>query len=67
MTETATKQPGSARPPSPGQRRWLAALAEHHGVDPARVPDLNASQAGRLISKWARTLPREVRQQLGDQ
>ena len=47
------------------QRRWLEALAEHHEVD--RIPELNASTAGRLISKWAGSLPREVRQTLGDQ
>jgi hypothetical protein len=63
MTET----PASARPASASQYWWLGALAEHHGVEPDRVPELNASQAGQRIARWAKTLPREVRQQLGDQ
>ena len=57
-------QPASARPMSPNQKRWIGALAQHHQVE--RVPELNASVAGRLISKWASSLPRETRQQLGD-
>jgi hypothetical protein len=58
-------EPASTRPMTPAQRRWLGALAQHHQVE--RIRDLNASQAGRLISKWAKSLPRETRQQLGDQ
>ena len=54
-----------ARPMTDAQRRWLEALANHHGVE--RVPELNASQAGALVSKWAGSLPKETRQELGDQ
>ena len=57
--------PASTRPMTDNQRRWLGALAEHHQVE--RIPDLNASQAGALISRWAASLRRETRQQLGDQ
>jgi hypothetical protein len=31
------------------------------------VPELTASQAGYLISKFAKELPRGVRKELGDQ
>jgi hypothetical protein len=59
--------PARERAMTDAQRRWLEALAEHHGVEPDRIPELNASQAGALISKWAGSLPRKVRSKLGDQ
>ena len=45
--------------------RWLRAIAEQTGTDPEAIPALTASQAGRLIDKWAPKLPRRVRQRLG--
>jgi hypothetical protein len=59
--------PATERPMTSNQRRWLGALAEFHQVDRAELPELSASAAGQLIQKWAKSLPRETRKELGDQ
>ena len=57
-------QPASARPMSPNQKRWIGALA--HTTRSSESPSSTVRCWPARSSKWASSLPRETRQQLGD-